>query len=313
MLTAVTYHYVRDPERTPWPGIKARRVSEFEQQLDHLERHYEVCSAEQVRNALGGHDALPERACLLTFDDGLREHHQTVAPRLEERGLPGLFFVTAAAVEEQRVLHVHKLQFALAAVPDPDVLLAEVLAELEESGVMAPDLPERELGRPEFDPPATVYLKRLLQHELPAHVREPLLDRIFARHVTADEAALAGELYCGPDELRELERAGMEVGGHGGSHRWLGHLRPEEQRSEIGRMVRFLDDLRGEPPVQWALSYPGGSYDERTIELLADAGCALGFTVRLAVADDLSRPLELPRLDTNDIPLEAAAAPVTRP
>jgi hypothetical protein len=75
VLTIVMYHYVRDGAR-----VHARTTAEFERQLDFVEERYTVVGCEAVRER-----RLPENACLLTFDDGLREHLDTVAPALEAR------------------------------------------------------------------------------------------------------------------------------------------------------------------------------------------------------------------------------------
>jgi hypothetical protein len=80
VLTIVMYHYVRDVESTPYPGIKARSLAEFRGQLDHIEREYEVVGCEAVRGR-----CLPANAALLTFDDGLVDHLEHVLPELRRR------------------------------------------------------------------------------------------------------------------------------------------------------------------------------------------------------------------------------------
>src|SRR5688500_6804692 len=104
MLTIVMYHYVRDLARTRFPEIKGLRLDEFDQQLDHITARYTVCGLRQVTEAVQGGRPLPSDACLLTFDDGLADHHLNVVPRLASRGLVGSFFVPARPVVEHRVL-----------------------------------------------------------------------------------------------------------------------------------------------------------------------------------------------------------------
>lgn len=46
-----------------------------------------------------------------------------------------------------------------------------------------------------------------------------------------------------------------------------------------------------------------GGYNEMTIDVLKQYGCVLGFTTDPRVVDiESDDPLELPRLDTNDLP-----------
>ncbi len=41
-LTIIMYHYVRDVEKTKFPGIKARSVNQFINQLKYLKNNYNV-------------------------------------------------------------------------------------------------------------------------------------------------------------------------------------------------------------------------------------------------------------------------------
>ena len=57
------------------------------------------------------------------------------------------------------------------------------------------------------------------------------------------------------------------------------------------------------------MSYPYGNYTPVTLALLRDAGCVGGLTNRVDLASDLSRSLELPRLDIIDLPYVGEAPP----
>jgi peptidoglycan/xylan/chitin deacetylase (PgdA/CDA1 family) len=286
------YHYVRDGAR-----VHARTTAELDAQLGHVARTYTVVGLDAVRAR-----SWPDDACLLTFDDGLVEHLDVVAPALVRRGLSGVFCPPAAAVLERRVLDVQKSQFVLAA-SDDHVALARRIFDLAR-GVDEADLRERLTLPHRYDPPETVLVKRLLQDGLPEEVRVRVLDTLFAELVSDDERAFADSLYLDLDGVCELLALGMEVAGHGSWHRRLALLDEEGQREEIDGSLRLLEAVHGEPPREWAMCFAYGSRDERSLRLLRDRGCAIGFTTEPRVAtrdDDL---LQLPRLDTNDLPVE---------
>jgi peptidoglycan/xylan/chitin deacetylase (PgdA/CDA1 family) len=286
-LTIVMYHYVRDGAR-----VHARTVAELEAQLDFVARSHEVVSLADVA---GG--SLPEDAWLLTFDDGLVEHLETVAPALERRGLTGVFSVPATPVLERRPLDVQMTQFLLATVDDHAALGRELLrlAGIEdESGFRSRNtLPHR------YDPPETVFVKRALQDGLPETQRRDVLDTLFREHVTNDERAFVDELYLRVDGCRELVRRGHAVIGHGDEHRRLGLLDEAEQRRELERSRELVERVGG----TWAFCYPYGSRNETTLRLLRASGCEIGLTTDVGVAGQDADPLQLPRLDTNDLPL----------
>ena len=282
------YHYVRDGAR-----IHARAPAELEAQLDHIRMNYTVVDCAAVRAG-----RVPDNACLLTFDDGLHEHLDTVAPALEKRGLKGVFCPPAKPVLERTVLDVQKTQFLLANV-DNHAHLGRQIVELagveDERRFRADNTPPHR-----FDPPETVFVKRTLQDGLPDERRRPILDALFAEHVTGDERAFAEELYLTLDECRRLVQRGHDVIGHGYEHRRLGLLDEEAQRVEIERTKEFVDLVGGE----WSLCYPYGSRNETTLRLLSESGCALGLTTDVGLAEPDTPLLELPRIDTNDVPFQ---------
>ncbi len=312
-LTIVTYHYVRDLERSRYPAIKGLSTARFREQLETLRRAYTLIRGEELLAAATAGAELPPRALLLTFDDGYADHFTQVFPILDELGLSGCFFPPARPVFEDRVLDVNKLHFVLAAVPDPRALVARVF-DLLDANQRAYGLADKEVywqrlatpGR--FDPAEVMFLKRLLQRELPAALRQELLGVLFEQYVTRDEAAFANELYMSLDQLRCLQRQGMTIGSHGDSHAWLNSLDAAAQAEEIDRSLVLLAAV-GVPLERWMMCYPYGAHDASLLAILAARGCAVGLTTQPGVADLAhDPPLTLPRLDTTSLPFSPSAA-----
>jgi peptidoglycan/xylan/chitin deacetylase (PgdA/CDA1 family) len=318
MVTIVMYHYIRELARTRYPEIKGLELSLFREQLDYLRRHYRLITAQELIAAVqeeraDGSWALPRNSALLTFDDGYAEHFRHVFPLLDEAGVQGCFFPPASTVRERKVLDVNKIHFILAACPDPQAIVGELFRALddhrEENDLESNEAYYERLGRPSrYDPAEVMFVKRMLQTGLPTPLRGLIVDQLFARHVSADEAAFAAELYMSVDELRCMARHGMYVGGHGDRHLWLGRLSPGEQEEEIDRSLEFLADI-GTDLDSWIMSYPHGNANDSLLEILRARGCAVGLTTQIDIATSEMEPLLLPRLDTNDLPKHAEAAP----
>lgn len=314
MLTIVMYHYVRDLARSRWPTLKARDLAAFDGQLDWLAHHHEVVGVDRILAASRGEERLPDNACWLTFDDGYAEHHDLVMPRLAARGWQGSFFVPARPIREAHVLNVNKIHFLLATIDDPAALIAElrrlVDAAREEGGDLLPweDYVTRYMGECHLDTPEVLFIKLMLQMGLPEDLRADICDRLFARFVTADETGFAAELYMSADQVRAMTQAGMHVGSHGYRHDWLSSLTPAEQAEDIDRSLDFLRDM-GAGTRDWIMCYPYGGYDQATLALLRERDCALALTTRAGPADlACDPPLELPRVDTIDLPHALARA-----
>src|SRR5258706_3149063 len=112
-VTIVMYHYVRPLGRTRYPTLKALDLDLFRGQIDHFCRRYSVVSMADVI-AAGRGASLPQRAVLLTFDDGYSDHFQYVLPILADRKLSGTFFPPSEVVLARRMLDVNKIHFVLA-------------------------------------------------------------------------------------------------------------------------------------------------------------------------------------------------------
>ena len=79
-LHIVTYHYVRDLPRTAFPRIKGMLLSNFQKQVDQLCGAYEMATLDSAMAFLNGTYHPSRNLCLLTFDDGLKEHFSEVTP-----------------------------------------------------------------------------------------------------------------------------------------------------------------------------------------------------------------------------------------
>jgi peptidoglycan/xylan/chitin deacetylase (PgdA/CDA1 family) len=307
-VTIVMYHYVRDLERSRFPAIKGLSIERFRRQLEHIQARYTPITVEDLLKALSSpQKKLPPNAILLTFDDGYSDHFANVFPVLDARGIQGCFFPPAHAVLEHKVLDVNKIHFVLAAAPDGSALLEQVFASLPEfysnyALKSREDYLRTVTEKHRYDTREVTVLKRLLQRDLPEPVRAEIVRRLFAEHVTADEAAFACELYMSVEQISCLRRHGMHIGSHGYAHAWLNRISPQAQVDEIDQSLEFLQKV-GVGKNDWSMCYPYGGFDESLIEILESRKCPMGFTAEPRIADlDVDNRLTLPRLDTNDLP-----------
>ena len=306
-VSIIMYHYVRPLVRSQYPEIKALTLEAFEGQIAYIRRHYQVINAVELMDAVQSQAELPPRALLLTFDDGYSDHFKYVYPVLDREKLPGCFFPAAKCILEGKVLDVNKIHYILASVPDKSRLVAAikefVIQHQQDHDLENVEAYWARVARPSrWDPAEVIFIKRMLQRELPEASRNQLTDDLFRKYVTKDELAFAEELYMSLDQIDYLGRNGMYVGSHGYDHYWLDTLSLEEQQREVKLAVDFLDKV-GSDSEAWVMCYPNGSYDERLLGILQEYGCVLGLTTAVGIANlDLHNPLTLPRLNTNDLP-----------
>ena len=314
-LTIVMYHYVRPIVGSRFPDIKGLELQLFEGQLEYILRHYNVVSFGQVIDAAHGGEPLPSRPALLTFDDGLKDHFEHVFPALRRHGIAGAFFPPSSVVLERRMLDINKVHFVLASVPDKTKLITILEELVEDAGTPYVLRPLEEYRREfwvkgRYDDEPVAYLKRMLQHSLPEPLRALITDHMFKRFVSADVTGFAAELYVSLADLEVMIDGGMEVGSHGHNHLWLDREPELVQAADIDKSLVMLDML-GLPRSGFLFCYPYGAYNDETLRLLADRECAAAVVVnkvQLAVPT-ANRLLELPRLNTNDLPTDRYMPP----
>ena len=126
-LTIVMYHYVRPIKKSSYPLIKGLEMDAFRMQLSYLEKNYKIITMESLIRLAKKNISLPDNSCLLTFDDGYKDHYVHVFPELKKRNLQGSFFPTAKAVVEGTVLDVNKIHFIIAKQPNIDLITDDIL------------------------------------------------------------------------------------------------------------------------------------------------------------------------------------------
>ncbi|MDD6267977.1 MAG: polysaccharide deacetylase family protein [Clostridium sp.] len=307
-LDIVMYHYVRELRNSRYPAIKGMDIEEFEKQIKFFKNNFDVVTMQEVLSAVGGKGELPEKAMLLTFDDGYVDNYTNVYPILKNYGMQGSFFVSGEAITEHKLLDVNKIHFLLASMDKRlELVMNDLLAELEQYRKQGWSYPENEellkkyAVASRFDTKEVIFIKRILQTAIPEQVRTEIASKLFERYVGVPEGVFAHELYMNTRQMRCMKADGMYFGIHGYNHYWLANLDIEKMRKDIGdsliAMKEFIDIDN------WVMNYPYGSFNENVIKYVKEHGCTIGLSteVRSALIGTDNR-YALPRWDCNDFP-----------
>jgi peptidoglycan/xylan/chitin deacetylase (PgdA/CDA1 family) len=103
-----------------------------------------------------------------------------------------------------------------------------------------------------------------------------------------------GENYLTWPQVREMRQAGLHFGSHTASHADLTALDAAGARRELGRSASRLWQEIGRPSPWFA--YPGGAYNQKTLDLLKDSSYRLAFSIRFGRARADSDPYAVERL-----------------
>jgi len=309
MLLGVNYHYIGEENEYPYPGIYATSPAHLTSQLELLERHFSFMGERDLLKVIAGEAALPERACIVTFDDGMQNPYERALPILDKLGIPAVFFVNGLPYGEQKAISIHKIHWARAHMP-PETFWQKVQDYFRDITGDILDLSQLSVSEEElrkhyyYDDPYVARLKFALNKGfISADIRERIVDRIFLELVQ-NEKDFVKEFYMSPEQLRQLYKRGM-LGIHTYSHPALSSIDEGVIRKEFDLCVEALSSVIQEHPFRLSsVSYPYGNAEviPASIPNIGESlGFQLGFTMERSFNKALSHPLLLSRLDTNDV------------
>ena len=287
-LLVLCYHGVVEGRRMDRFGYENTVDSaEFAGHLEYLGRHFRPVTATDVATSRRSGKPLPERAVLVTFDDGYRNNLNLASEILRRAGVPAIFFVSSGYIGTRRILW-------------PDELMDRLMA-LKAGSIPLPAGGEAAVS--ETDVPAGLAEHRLLAvkirdlcKRMDAAQSEQYLDVI--RTLTpppTPQPDLRGFMTW--DEVRALRAKGFEIGAHTIDHPILTRVAPDRLRRELTESRHTIERELGEPcPF---VAYPNGGSEDVSPQVLAaarDAGYKLGFTLAESFSQPAEDPLSLSRL-----------------
>jgi peptidoglycan/xylan/chitin deacetylase (PgdA/CDA1 family) len=212
-LVSVYYHMVCDDEVPHTKHLYAHKNTEqFRDDLDYVARQYNVVSLSDVLGHKKTGTPLPDRALLLTFDDGFREMHDVAAPILQRKGIPATFFICSGCIDNETLCYMHKASVIAEHLlrSRPAGAFAAAKEALRMQNVASEDIVSSVLSLGYAEREKIDCLARLLDIDL-------------------DEYRLKHRPYLSSDQIRNLLKAGFTVGAHSIDHPIYASLPLEEQ------------------------------------------------------------------------------------
>ena len=201
-LTVIAYHYVRPVKKSKFPNLKALENNIFKKQLDYLSKKFSIISYEDLFN-LVNKKAKFKNPCLLTFDDGYKDHIKYVLPELKKRKIKGCFFPSVEAILKKKVLNVNKIQFILAKEKNISKILFDIFNFLIKKKFIKNSDKNNLLKiknnfvnktRP-YDSKNVAFLKYLLQIYFSENIQNKCCNFLFRKYVSKNEKLFSKNLY----------------------------------------------------------------------------------------------------------------------
>ena len=277
------YHSVMEDPRcqeTLLGGIVHSR-DVFRGQMELLGRQYHPASLDQVKSFVQGKGELPERAVVVSFDDGYADNHEIAASVLNEVGVPAIFYVTVNCVEQRTLPWPARLRFVFRTT--------KKAIWLDSWGKAWPlsSADERERAFL-FSCDECCKLAGTAQEKYVAGV-EGKLDM---------QAPVESGLIMSYDQVRSLVAQGHIVGSHTMTHPNLAHVTLEDARRELTESKHRLEQQLNATVSHFSYPCPALSphWTEQTVAASRDAGYETAVTTDGGLVRKGDNPLRLKRI-----------------
>lgn len=237
-LSILIYHRVLARKDPLFPA--ELDAIEFENQIRMLKSCFNVIPLiDAVRHAKAG--TLPPRAACITFDDGYADNAEVALPILKRHGVSATFFVATGFLNGGRMWNDTVIELVRGTT-------AEVI-----------DATSLGLG---LHPTATIQQR---QQTISSLIKQLKYQSFSDRAEQVEQLCNLGmndlpkNLMMTFDQVRELCRAGMDIGGHTVRHPILAKLPTVQAREEIVQGKEMLEEIISEPVRLFA--YPNGKPD----------------------------------------------------
>jgi peptidoglycan/xylan/chitin deacetylase (PgdA/CDA1 family) len=125
-----------------------------------------------------------------------------------------------------------------------------------------------------------------------------ILPDLLRMHMVATFFVITGRTtepgFLDDAQIRQLDRAGMDVGDHTAHHVDLAELGPQQLAVETAGSRRALEAILGHPVYFFA--YPFGAYNAAAVSALHAAGFTMAYTTTAGTTETTAAPLTMPRL-----------------
>lgn len=235
------YHVVSNKNLPHVLNYPYRNEHEFETELDFFLKHFKAVSLEDLHSKRNQ----TEKIFHISFDDGLRECAEIIAPILLKKGIPATFFVNPGFVDNRALFHKYKASL--------------ILNELKEN-------PQREAA-----------VKFLKQHDLGT---EKLLKTNILQDETLNSAAeLLGlnfhgflekqKPYLSTQQILELQNQGFSVGAHSFYHPEFWEISEAEQLEEVMKSMDWLNKTIDPPIKTFAFPFTDSGVSRSVLKTIA--------------------------------------------
>lgn len=233
------HHIVSDDEVLHIQYLyKYKNTSQFKNDLDYLLKNFKPISVQDLVDSIKIKSTIPPNSFLLTFDDGYSEVYNVVAPILKAKGVPAIFFINPAFVDNKEFFYRCKIS----------LLIHQLLKDKANQKVS-------EFYAQQLNLEITSNEKIINKLKLIKQTNSEVLDNIAnGTNFSFDEYLKQQKPFLTTEQIHSLNDQGFTIGAHSWNHPYYNSISHKEQIKETLSSCNYVKE--NFHPKQITFSFP---------------------------------------------------------
>lgn len=214
-----TYHLVSDKE-VPHVGnlYQIRNEKLFNEDLEFMLKHFNPISIDELLKWRNGQLRLGKPSFFLSFDDGLREVKEVIAPILIKKGIPAAFFINPAFTDNRELMFRNKASLLIDLFKRKKINFKRTF---DTTGIKEDQF---------------IQIVKSVKYK-----ERDLLDNLaLASEFSFSDYLKERKPYLDSEEIMQLKQLGFHIGAHSLDHPLYEQLTLEEQVVETSESVDYI-------------------------------------------------------------------------
>lgn len=234
--------------------------NQFKSQIEYFCKRQEIISLETLSQYIRQGKTLPQKAVVITFDDGYKDNFFYAYPILNKNKVPTTIFLTTGHMATDKLFWWDKVGYVISHSKTKQLHLNELGDYSLESTA----------AKTEARLKITQGLKKITDER-----KNILIEKLSEISGVETPNDLAKELILSWDNVKEMHSNGINFGAHTVNHPILTKLPLEQAKWEITQSKMDIEKVLGTEILTF--SYPNGDYSDELARFVSEKGfiCAV--------------------------------------
>lgn len=292
-LRILAYHRVLNFDARSFPfdeDVISASSEAFRQQMRFAQKNFDIISFADLRQCELEDRPYPNRALIVTFDDGYRDNYTCAYPILKEFRLPATIFLVTGHIGRSKLFWWDAVAYCVKNTPRAVIELPEISPQ------------KLRLDSAEDRAFAIHLILGWIKH-VPDDVSRRFVSRLPEELGVEMPEGVAEGMHLSWDEVREMAENGIEFGSHTVSHPILANVSEEHLERELLESKKTIERELGREVL--TLAYPVGRRSKFN-QLAQTLAAKHGFRFAVSYEEGVVSPKGFDRYAMPRIHVEAA-------